>query len=232
MKKTAIITGATSGIGEAITQMLISKSFNLVLNGRTVHEKYENSGQIALCDLDLLNEKTPQTLLNLALDQFPTLDYVFVNAGTIISSSIEDMDIDNMCRMLRLKVESSFRLIYTVLKHMKRENNGHLFITSSILGTKTREHAGAYAGANHALEVLAESLRMELSDTNLKLTCIEPGLVRTNLHRDWPVHPQKALGISHALQPQDIADTVWEVMNKPAHVRIPRIMVLPQGHKI
>ncbi|MDZ7725952.1 MAG: SDR family oxidoreductase [candidate division KSB1 bacterium] len=176
--------------------------------------------------------KRPEALLNLAIEQYGTLDYVFVNAGTIISSSIEDMDIDKMCRMLRLKVESSMRLIYSVLKHMKQENNGHLFITSSILGTKTREHAGPYAGANHALEVLAESLRMELAETNVKITCIEPGLVRTNLHRDWPVHPQQALGISHALQPQDIADTVWEVMNKPDHVRIPRVMILPQGHKI
>ncbi|MDZ7725953.1 MAG: SDR family NAD(P)-dependent oxidoreductase [candidate division KSB1 bacterium] len=62
MKKTAIITGATSGIGEAIAGMLMSKSFNLVLNGRTVYEKYEHSDQIACCDLDLLDQQTPRSV--------------------------------------------------------------------------------------------------------------------------------------------------------------------------
>ena len=91
--------------------------------------------------------------------------------------------------MVRLKVESSFRMIYTFLKYFKNVGRGHIFITSSVLGTKTRENSGAYAASNHALEALAESLRMELAETDIQITCIEPGLVSTNLHRDWPVHP-------------------------------------------
>lgn len=147
-------------------------------------------------------------------------------------ASIRDIDIDKMCRMLRLKVESSFRLIYTVLKYLLEKNSGHIIITSSILGTKTRENSGAYSACSFALEALTESLRMELSDSNIKITCIEPGLVKTGLHRDWPVHPQELLGISNTLSPQDIADSVAEIIDKPDHIRIPRYMILPKGHKI
>lgn len=94
------------------------------------------------------------------------------------------------------------------------------------------ENSRAYAACNHGLEVLAESLRMELCDTDIKITCIEPGLVETNLHREWDIKPKELLNISDALAPEDIADAVLEILNKPDYIRIPRYMILPKGHKI
>ncbi len=229
--KTAIITGATSGIGKAIADKLISHKYNVVLNGRSFTEQI-NEDNIITNNSDLTDDETAETLLQLALSKFGKVDYLFVNAGIIESASIENINIDKMCHMMRLKVESTFRLIYTVLKYMKVKGAGHVFIMSSVLGTKTRENSGAYAAANYATEALAESLRMELSDTDIQITCIEPGLVKTNLHRDWTVHPQELLGISNALKPEDIADTVFEIMGKAEYIRIPRIMILPKGHKI
>jgi NADP-dependent 3-hydroxy acid dehydrogenase YdfG len=231
MRKTAVITGATSGIGKAISNKLISNGINVLLNGRSF-EKISDDECVLYNNYDLLDEKTPQKLLEIALEKYGRVDYLFVNAGTIESAPIETIDIDKMCKMMRLKVESSFRLIYTFLKYMKPQNSGHVFIMSSVLGTKTRENSGAYAAANFALEALAESLRMELFDSNVQITCIEPGLVRTNLHKDWPVHPQQLLGITNALKPEDIADTVIEIMGKADYIRIPKIMILPKGHKI
>jgi NADP-dependent 3-hydroxy acid dehydrogenase YdfG len=231
MNKTAVITGATSGIGKAISETLIKNNINVLMNGRSFTETIE-SNEIMQTKLDLLEDNTPQELLNIAINKFGSIEYLFVVAGIIESASIENINIEKMCTMMRLKVESSFRLIYTFLKYMKPRNAGHIFIISSVLGTKTRENSGAYAAANHALEALAESLRMELSDTNIQITCIEPGLVRTNLHKDWPIHPQELLGISNALKPEDIADTVIEIINKADYIRIPRLMILPKGHKI
>jgi len=231
MNKTAVITGATSGIGKAISETLIKNNINVLMNGRSFTETIE-SNEIMQTKLDLLEDNTPQELLNIAINKFGSIEYLFVVAGIIESASIENINIEKMCTMMRLKVESSFRLIYTFLKYMKPRNAGHIFIISSVLGTKTRENSGAYAAANHALEALAESLRMELSDTNIQITCIEPGLVRTNLHKDWPIHPQELLGISNTLKPEDIADTVIEIINKADYIRIPRLMILPKGHKI
>ena len=165
-------------------------------------------------------------------EKYGQCDVICVNAGIIESNTIEKINIDKMCMMMRLKVEMSFRLIYTFLKYFKKMGKGHVIITSSVMGTKTRENSGAYAACNYALEALAESLRMELSDTDIKITCIEPGLVETNLHNEWEIKPKELLEISHALKPEDIANAVVDVLNMPEHIRIPKYMILPKGHKI
>ena len=231
-RKVAIVTGASSGIGFALTDMLLRRGLAVVANGRTCRETLTETSALRLRTDDLLDPATPAALLDAALAGFGRIDYLFVNAGTIEAGPIADIDIDKMCRMVRLKVEAAFRLIYTVLKRFLEQGTGHVFITSSVLGTKTRESAGAYAACNHALEALAEALRMELADTAVQITCIEPGLVKTGLHRDWPIHPQQSMHISHALAPRDIAEAVEEIMDKPAYVRIPRYMILPRGHRI
>ena len=231
-KKTAIITGASSGIGKAICNTLLDNDYAVVANGRTIASVFEPRDGLVLSSDDLLQAETCRHLLDEALNHFGRCDMVFINAGVIESNSIENIDIEKMCMMVRLKVEAAYRMIYTALKHFKKIGTGHIFITSSVMGTKTRENSGAYAGCNYALEALAESLRMELCDTDIKITCIEPGLVDTGLHRDWAIKPKELLGISDALTPQDVADAVMDILNKPGHVRIPRIMILPKGHKI
>jgi len=232
MDKVAVVAGASSGIGKAIAEMLLSDGFRVVACGRTVKSVLRDTDSLRTASLDLMVESTPAALLETGVSNFQKVDYLFVNAGTIESGPIEEIDIERMCAMLRLKVEASFRLIYTFLKYFKKEGRGHIFITSSVLGTKTRENSGAYAASNYALEALAESLRMELSDTDIQITCIEPGLVSTNLHRDWPVHPRELLNIKDTLTPEDIADSVREIMNKPSHIRVPKYMILPKGHRI
>lgn len=231
-KKIAVVTGASSGIGNAICKALLNEHYSLLANARTVKYCFEPSEILILSDLDMLEASTAKNLLDQVLEKWGKCDLLCVNAGIIESNCIEKIDIEKMCTMVRLKVEMSFRLIYTFLKYFKKVGKGHIIITSSVMGTKTRENSGAYAGCNYALEALAESLRMELSDTDIKITCIEPGLVETNLHRDWEVKPKELLGISTALAPEDIADAVVDILKKPEHIRIPRYMILPKGHKI
>ena len=231
-KKTAVVTGASSGIGKGIATMLLAEQYQVVANGRTIAGVFPSSPTLVTNDGDLTDAGTPAQLLENARSRFGGCDYLFVNAGSIASGTIEEIDIEKMCVMARLKVEASYRLIYTFLKYFKKQGNGHVFITSSVLGTKVRETAGAYAGCNYALEALAESLRMELADTDIEITCIEPGLVKTGLHRDWKVPPSVQLNISETLIPEDIAAAVKEIIAKPAHVRIPRYMLLPKGHRI
>lgn len=231
-KKVAVVTGASSGIGKAMCNKLIDHSYCVIANGRTINEVFQQADNIMLNNCDLLDERTAEKLLDDALNKYDRCDVLCVNAGIIESNDIENIDIDKMCRMMRLKVEMSFRLIYTFLKYFKKIGQGHIIITSSVMGTKTRENSGAYAACNHALEALAESLRMELSDTDIKITCIEPGLVETNLHREWDIKPKELLNISNALVPEDIAVAMINILNQPNHIRIPKYMILPKGHKI
>lgn len=231
-KQVAVVTGASSGIGKAICNSLINNNYNVIANGRSVKKVFKEHQNILLCSSDLLEPSTAEELLNLTLNKYGKCDVICVNAGIIESNSIENIDIDKMCMMMRLKVEMSFRLIYTFLKYFKKTGKGHIVITSSVMGTKTRENSGAYSACNYALEALAESLRMELSDTDIKITCIEPGLVETNLHNEWEIKPKELLNISNALTPEDIANAVVDILNMPEHIRIPKYMILPKGHKI
>lgn len=230
--KVAVVTGASSGIGNAICNTLLNNNYNIVANGRTINSVFKETDHLLLNDGDMLDSSTPERLLKDALEKWNKCDVVFINAGIIESNTIEKINIDAVCKMARLKVEMSYRLIYTFLKYFKTVGKGHVIITSSVMGTKTRENSGAYAGCNYALEALAESLRMELCDTDIKITCIEPGLVETGLHRDWEIKPKELLGISTALQPMDVAEAVLDILQKPNHVRIPKYMILPKGHKI
>lgn len=118
------------------------------------------------------------------------------------------------------------------MQHFVERNEGHLINVSSVLGTKVRPTAGAYAGTKHAIEALSEALRMEVAATPVRVSCIEPGLVATQLHRDWGVHPTESMGISEPLQPEDVARCVAFMLTQPAHVRIPRMMVLPAEHEV
>ncbi len=231
-RKVAVVTGASSGIGKAICNSLLNNNYDVVANGRSIKNVFEECENMLLCASDLLESSTAEQLLNLTLEKYGRCDVICVNAGVIESNSIENIDIDKMCMMMRLKVEMSFRLIYTFLKYFKKVGKGHVIITSSVMGTKTRENSGAYAACNYALEALAESLRMELADTDIKITCIEPGLVETNLHHEWEVKPQELLQISHALKPEDIASAVMDILNMPDYIRVPKYMILPKGHKI
>ena len=134
--------------------------------------------------------------------------------------------------MLRLNVESTFRLTYKILKRFKKQGFGHVVNISSVLGTKVRPTAGGYAATKFAMEALSEALRMELTGTNIKISCIEPGLVMTELHNDWKVHPKESMDIHDPLTVDNIVDTVKFIINQPDHVRIPRLMILPKDHNI
>jgi NADP-dependent 3-hydroxy acid dehydrogenase YdfG len=103
---------------------------------------------------------------------------------------------------------------------------------SSVLGTKVRPTAGVYAATKYAMEALSEALRMELTGTPIKVTCIEPGLVMTELHDRWDVHPREIMNIKEPLQVGDIVETVKFIMRQPAHVRIPKLLILPNDHNI
>lgn len=232
--KVAVITGATSGIGLAVARELRGLGMRLVLNARSKPRLEELQSELDAAGLagDVAGADVPARLLTLSLTTFGRCDVVLNNAGAIETGSIASIDIDKVCDMVRVNVEAAFRVAYTFMRHFVSTGEGHLINMSSVLGTKVRSTAGAYAGTKFAIEALSEALRLEVAGTEVAVTCIEPGLVLTGLHRDWPVHPSKLMNIPHPLSPEDVARTVAFVLMQPPHVRIPRLMILPSEHQI
>ena len=230
----AVVTGASSGIGLAVAKELHALGLRLVLTARSEERLSPICSELQAQALvaDITDATVPQRLLATALERFGRCDVVINNAGSIEVGPIESIDVDKVCSMVRVNVEAAFRVAYTFIKHFAKQGRGHLINVSSVMGTKVRATAGAYSGTKFAIEALSEGLRMEVAGTGVCVTCLEPGLVRTEMHRDWPVHPAVGMNIPHPLMPEDIARCVSFVLAQPAHVRIPRLMILPSEHQI
>ncbi len=230
----AVITGASSGIGRAVAEELSKRDYKLILTARNEGKLKKVADELKAVWIagDLTNNEVQNKLLDVSYQKYQRCDILINNAGMIAGGTIEAIDLAQVTEMVRVNVEAAFRLIYLFLKDFKPKNRGHIINISSVMGTKVRETVGAYSGTKYALEALSEALRLELAGTKIKISCLEPGLVMTELHRNWEVHPQISMGITNPLQPADIAEKVWYILNQPEHVSIPRIMVLPQEHKI
>ena len=233
--RVALVTGATSGIGRASAEALAAAGAKLVVTGRRAEMLEELAARLpdgrAIVG-DITDPELPDRLVGAALEAHGRLDLCVNNAGVIAMGTIEEIDIDAVCGMVRVNVEAAMRMAYTAVKHFRGAGSGHLINMSSVLGTKVRAGIGAYAGTKHAIEAMSEALRLELMGTGIKISCVEPGLVMTELHREFPVHPKDFLGIARPLVPEDVARAVVFVATQPDHAVVPRVMVLPHDQEI
>lgn len=233
--RTVVVTGASSGIGAATAVLLSDQGANVVICARRkdrLDEIANGRPNVAAKEGDVLDPSLPQALIDLSVEKFGSCDAVINNAGFMTAGTVESIDIDYVCQMVRVNVEAAFRMAYTAARHFKAQGSGHLVNISSVLGTKIRPTAGAYAGTKHAIEALSEDLRIELAQQGIKVTCIEPGLVITELHNKFAVHPKDSLNIKDPLSPEDVARTILFALEQPDNVSIPRLMVVPSHQSI
>jgi NADP-dependent 3-hydroxy acid dehydrogenase YdfG len=229
--KVAVITGASSGIGEGAARELAKAGMKLVLTARR-KELLEKLAagldtEVAIVAGDITDESLPQKLIDTAMEKFGSCDVVFNNAGIMIVGKAEDIDIDAVCRMVRINVEAVYRLAILAMRHMISQGSGYIINTSSILGLKVRKTTGAYAGTKYATEALTEDLRMQAAGTGVRVCSLEPGLVETHLQDHFDVHPKDMLNIKNLVQPEDIGRVIRLMLEQPDHVAIPRILVMP-----
>jgi NADP-dependent 3-hydroxy acid dehydrogenase YdfG len=233
--KVALVTGASSGIGHATARAFAEAGAKLVLTGQRSERLADLSALIpdsVYLPGDLTDAELPAELLRVALREFGRLDIVFNNAGLTHDGTIEEINIDSVCAMVRVNVEANFRVAYTVLKHFCRVGEGHLINSSSVMGTKVRVSAGPYSGTKYAVEALSEALRLELAGTGVRVSCVQPGLVTTELHRDNKVPPAIERNIRRPLCAEEVAALVLLIAEQPPHINIARLLLLPQDHRI
>jgi short-subunit dehydrogenase len=231
--KTCLITGASSGIGLALAKALAADRHRLILTARREDRlKSQESENVDIIPGDLTSADFVDSLDEFVYRKYGHCDYLFNCAGVITKGTVMETDIDKMTSMLRLNIESTFRLTYRFLKRFVNQGSGHVINISSVAGTRVRPTIGAYAATKFAMEALSEALRLELSDTDIKISCIAPGLVLTELHDDWDVHPVDALDIREPLTVENIVETAMFIMKQPDHVRIPRVLIMPKGQKL
>ena len=229
--KVAVITGASSGIGEGTAHELANAGMKLVLTARRKELLDKLAAQldteVVVVAGDITDESLPQKLIDTAVEKFGSCDVVFNNAGIMIVGKAEEIDLEAMCRMVRINVEAVYRLAIIAMRHLIKQGGGCLINTSSILGMKVRQTTGAYAGTKYAVEALTEDLRMQAAGTGVRVCALEPGLVETHLQDHFAVHPRDMLNIKAMVKPADIGRVIRLMLEQPDHVMIPRILVMP-----
>ena len=221
-----LITGASSGIGEATARAAVADGWRVVLAARRERALADLAAELgedraAVAAVDVTDFASQQRMVAAALERFGRLDAVFVNAGTGGEpGGFSGAPVDSWKRMLDVNVYGAACTLRASLEALKA-SAGHVVLTGSVAGRRTL--AGSmYSATKWAVSAIGYGLREELRGTGVRVTLVEPGMVDTPFFDD----PKP-----EALRPEDVARTVVWAIGQPATVDLHEIMVLPTPPK-
>ena len=237
--KVAIVTGASSGIGEATAEALAAEGAAVVVAARREERLAdlatrieERGGRVLAATCDVADEGQAHGLIRKAEEEFGSVDILVNNAGVMLLSTVGKGLSDEWRRMFDVNV---LGLLYTTdaaVETMKRQGGGHLVNVSSVAGRKvTRNSSGVYAGTKHAVGAISEGLRQELLEDNIRVTIVEPGAVATELtdHITDEDARESVSGLENLerLQSEDIANAIVYAVTQPDRVSVNEILIRP-----
>ena len=236
--KVVVITGASSGLGEAAARLLAAQGAEVVLGARRVDRlealarEINDQGRRALAlATDVVDPKQVQRLVDTAVERFGRVDVIINNAGLMPQSPLDRLRIDEWDRMIDVNIKGVLYGIAAALPHMKRQKSGHIVNVSSVAGHKVRAGGAVYSATKHAVRVISEGLRQEVKPYNIRTTIISPGAVETELPNSVS-EPDVAANIRRmydeiAIPADSFARAVAFAMSQPDDVDINEILYRP-----
>lgn len=184
--KVVWITGASSGIGEALAKALASEGAQLILSSRRLDElervkKTLNSPKVLVLPLDLAQTDNTNELAKQVIEKFGRIDILINNGGISQRSLAKDTTLDIDRRVMEVNFFGTVALTKSVLPYMLKQQSGHIIVISSVVGKFGFYLRSAYSASKHALEGFFESLRIETYKDNIKILIVSPGKIRTNI---------------------------------------------------
>ncbi|HCY0344254.1 TPA: SDR family oxidoreductase [Staphylococcus aureus] len=224
--KVAVVTGAGSGIGEAIATLLHEEGAKVVLAGRN-KEKLQNvanqlsQDSVKVVPTDVTNKEEVDELMKIAQQTFGGLDIVINSAGQMLSSKITDYQVDEWDSMIDVNIKGTLYTAQAALPTMLEQSSGHLINIASISGFEVTKSSTIYSATKAAVHTITQGLEKELAKTGVKVTSISPGMVDTAITAAYNPTDRKKL------EPQDIAEAVLYALTQPKHVNVNEITVRP-----
>jgi len=186
--KVVVITGASSGLGEAAARLLCAEGASVVLGARRsdrlrslADELNRNGGKALASATDVTDRHQVKKLVDTAVEKFGRVDVMINNAGIMPRAPLERLTIDDWDRTIDVNVKGVLYGIAAAFQHMKQQKSGHMIFVSSVAGHKIGPDFAVYAATKHAVRALAEGFRQEVKPYNIRTTIISPGAVATEL---------------------------------------------------
>ena len=240
MNKTALITGASSGIGWATAEAFASAGIRLVLCGRReerllkLKEKLSPLTDVYTLKFDVSEfDKVSEAIRSLP-ENFSTIDILVNNAGNAHGlGPIQDGDLENWTRMIQSNVIGLLNVSKCIMPQMVARRSGHIVNISSVAGKEVYENGGIYCATKHSVEAISESMRKDMTQYGVKVTNIAPGAVNTEFSmvrfKGDKERADKVYQGYDALQAVDIADAILYCVNAPDRVTIADMTIYPKA---
>ncbi|MCG1003623.1 MULTISPECIES: SDR family oxidoreductase [Halobacterium] len=238
-EQVAIVTGASSGIGEATAKALASRGARVVVAARREDELQDlreqitaDDGEALVVPTDITNDDDIDALVDATLDEYGRIDILVNNAGVMPLSHIADVDRETLQTTIDVNLSGLVKLTHAVIPTMIEQERGHVVNLSSVVGRFLMENGAHYNATKAGVKMFGDSLRLDVAEEGIRVATIEPGSVATELPEsiaDEEIKAQiEALEDSmRPLRPADVARTIAFVVSQPEHVDINEVLVRP-----
>jgi NADP-dependent 3-hydroxy acid dehydrogenase YdfG len=241
--KVVVITGASSGLGEAAARLLSAEGAAVVLGARRadrlqslVDELTGRSGKALAVATDVTVRDQVKLLVDTAVENYGRIDVMINNAGVMQRSPLERLKADEWDNMIDVNIKGVLYGIAAALPHMQRQKAGHVINVSSVAGHKVTPPGTVYAATKYAVRAISEGLRQEVKPYNIRTTVISPGAVATEL----PTHitdPNSAVSLQKfygevAIPADSFARAVAFAMSQPEDVDVNEILFRPTRQEL
>ncbi len=236
-KRTALITGATSGIGKATAQLMASHGVQLILCGRRqerleqLTKELSEMTEVHTLNFDVRDRASVFSLIENLPENFSQIDILINNAGNahgldpIQTGSLEDWD-----AMLDINVKGLLYVSKAILPKMIERKSGHIINIGSTAGKEVYPNGNVYCASKHAVDAINQGMRLDLNGKGIKVGAINPGLVETEFSevrfKGDTQRAEKVYQNFTPLFPSDIADIIWFAVTRPPHVNIADLTVM------
>ena len=236
--KVAIVTGASSGIGEATAEALAAEGASVVVAARREDRLQDlvgriegNGGKVLSVACDVTNEEQAHALIERAEGEFGRVDILVNNAGVMLLSRIDKGLSDQWRQMFDVNVLGLLYATDATIRVMKRQGSGHIVNISSVAGRKVRATGGVYSGTKWAVNAISEALRLELQEDGIRITIVEPGAVKTELTEhitdEDALDAMSGLLSLDILKSEDIANSIVYAVTQPENVSVNEVLIRP-----
>ena len=238
--KVCVVTGASSGIGEATALRLSAAGAAVVLAARrrdrleSLAERIGSEGGRALpVEVDITDERQARELIERTTSDLGRLDVLVNNAGVMLLGPVYEADTEEWRRMVDVNLMGLLYSTHAVLPIMREQGSGHVVNVSSVAGRVARAGSAVYNATKWAVGAFSEALRQEVLHFNVRVTIIEPGMVVTELaeHISHPMAIEAVRKMRESmkapLEADDIADTILYAVTRPQHVSVNEMLVRP-----